>query len=92
MALNFSEEQQEALADMLSSPGWNILWSAIMAENLTNCNGALKKAVREQNFNGATTCVGKYDGAIGVALDAYRYAKQKVPDTIRSLQKGDTDG
>ena len=87
-----SETEREVLAELVESPGWLLLWEKIMPPALQQVTHTVFNEIRVENNLQATRYVGKYEGAVSVAVAVYQAIKQQPPDFLRALQKGVTDG
>ena len=80
---------------MLDSHGWHILWTRVIPESLRNCTNGVFACVRDEAITAAARQVGRYEGAINVAQDAYAAAKDEqgkprdLPQHIKDLRRAE---
>jgi hypothetical protein len=85
MALD--EADQEALADLLHSPGWDILWSRVLRSLLTKEVNRTLELTRARDAEGAREALAKVDGAVLVASEAYKAAGEPCPEAYKDLRR-----
>lgn len=90
--MSLSDEDKEALNEMLDSEGWRILWTVIMPDHLKKAAAGVFTCVRAYETSAAAAQVGKYDGAVHVADAAYLAAgidRKEIPKHITELRRPD---
>lgn len=85
--MSLTEAEQETLADLVQSPGWVLLWTKIIPTGSENAANTAFEAIRKGATTEAARYVGKFEGAVSVALDAYTAAKVPAPDFIEKLKR-----
>lgn len=81
------DDDKEALQELLQSHGWNVLWAKVLAPKIKAADNEAFEAIRKRDAAGATEAVAKRDGAVQVALEAFKAVKEPVPQFIQDLRR-----
>lgn len=78
----------ELLADLVESPGWQVLAYKVLSPLIGEHTEAVIAAVTGHNITGAAQCVGRREGIIETLTVAYRESSVAMPDVLKARTKG----
>lgn len=84
MSKPLTDEQKEALVELVEHPGWHLLWR-IVGDGMDVAARTMVGCVKNGDTLGANLAAGKLEGVFGVAFEAYENAgigREKIPARI----------
>lgn len=85
--MTLDDSDKEALADLVHSEGWTILWTKVMEPLLKSGVNDGMQSIRGRDLHGAMESIAKVDSAVQVAIEAYKAAGEKPPQTIMNMRR-----
>lgn len=82
-----TDDDKEALQELLQSHGWTVFWTKVMAPKLRAAGNESFEAIRKRDYPGASEATAKRDGAVQVAIEAFKAVKEPLPPFIDELRR-----